>query len=117
MGGFESRVQQMVNSTDKPIIITEFGQSCQATDGASESCPGTYEGKAMGYDETILTIAEKYKVSWLPWSWRPMAGGPNSCTITPSDMVNCWQQVTTQRKRRCASRNWHHVHRVFSSWH
>lgn len=76
--GFESRVQQMINGTDKPIIITEFGQGCQATEGAAESCPGTYEGKAMGYDETILTIAEKYSVSWLPWAWRPMAAGPNT---------------------------------------
>jgi hypothetical protein len=76
--GFESRVQQMINSTDKPIIITEFGQSCQPTEGASENCPGTYEGKTMGYDETILTIAQKYGVSWLPWAWRPMAAGPNT---------------------------------------
>jgi hypothetical protein len=78
--GFESLVQQMINGTKKPIIITEFGQGCQPTHGASENCPGTYEGKTMGYDETILTIAEKYSVSWLPWAWRPMASGPNTKT-------------------------------------
>jgi len=76
--GFESRVQQLINATDKPIILTEFGQSCNPTEGAAEQCPGTYEGKAMGYDEIILTIAEKYSVSWLPWAWRPMAAGPNT---------------------------------------
>merc|ERR1712032_1719677 len=75
---FEGYVEKLTNSTDKPIIITEFGQSCQPTHGASESCSGTYEGKTMGYDETILTIAQKYSVSWLPWSWRPMAAGPNT---------------------------------------
>lgn len=78
--GFERNVQQMINSTDKPIIITEFGQGCQPTEGASEKCPGTYEGKSIGYDETILTIADKYSVSWLPWAWRPMASGPNTKT-------------------------------------
>jgi hypothetical protein len=76
--GFESLVQKVINGTDKPIIITEFGQGCQPTEGASESCPGTYDGKTMGYDETILTIAEKYSVSWLPWAWRPIASGPNT---------------------------------------
>jgi hypothetical protein len=76
--GLESRVQQIINATDKPLIFTEFGQSCQPTVGADFSCPGTYEGKAMGYDEIILTIAEKYSASWLPWAWRPMAAGPNT---------------------------------------
>jgi len=76
--GFESRVQQLINGTDKPIIITEFGQGCQPTEGGAESCPGTYDGKTMGYDETILTIAQKYSVSWLPWAWRPLATGPNT---------------------------------------
>merc|ERR1711920_823116 len=75
---FESYLQKVINGTDKPAIITEFGQSCQPTEGAAESCEGTYQGKTMGYDETILTIASKYGVSWLPWSWRPMAAGPNT---------------------------------------
>ena len=39
--------------------------------GACESCPATYDGKNMGYDEAILTIATKYGISWLPWAWRP----------------------------------------------
>lgn len=76
--GFESRIQQMINGTEKPIIITEFGQGCQPTEGAAESCPGVYDGKAMGYDESILTICQKHAVSWLPWAWRPMASGPNT---------------------------------------
>jgi hypothetical protein len=76
-GNFEGYVQKMMNATDKPIIITEFGQGCQPTHGAAEKCPGTYDGKVMGYSEAILTIAQKHSVSWLPWAWRPMAGGPN----------------------------------------
>lgn len=78
--GFESLVQQLINETDKPIIITEFGQACQPTDGAAEQCPGTYEGNTMGYDEAILTISQKYDVSWLPWAWRPLAAGPDTKT-------------------------------------
>lgn len=71
---FESFVEKVISGTDKPVIITEFGQSCQPTEGASESCPAS----SMGYDEEILTIAQKHSVSWLPWAWRPMAEGPNS---------------------------------------
>ena len=78
--GFESMLMTVFNATDKPAIITEFGQGCQATHGAAESCPGSYEGRLLGYDETILTIATKYNVSWLPWAWRPMAKGPNTKT-------------------------------------
>ena len=59
--------------TDRPIIITEFGQSCCPTKGKCEQCPGTYDGKTMGYDEAILTVANKHQVSWLPWAWRPGA--------------------------------------------
>jgi hypothetical protein len=75
---FESYVEKLITGTGKPVIITEFGQSCQPTEGAAENCNGTYEGKTMGYDETILTIAQKHGVSWLPWAWRPMATGPNT---------------------------------------
>jgi hypothetical protein len=75
---FESYVEKLFNGTDKPVIITEFGQGCQPTAGAAEQCEGTYEGKKMGYDEAILTIAQKHGVSWLPWAWRPMTTGPNT---------------------------------------
>merc|ERR1719454_1887321 len=74
---FEGYVEKLLK-TNKPVIITEFGQGCQPTEGAAEQCSGTYEGKTMGYDETILTIAHKYSISWLPWAWRPMAAGPNT---------------------------------------
>jgi len=76
--GFEAALQTVLSGTDKPVIITEFGQSCNPTHGASENCPGEYQGKTMGYDETILTIADKNAVSWLPWAWKPMASGPNT---------------------------------------
>lgn len=74
--GFESYVSTLMTGTGKPTIITEFGQGCNPTHGASESCPAD----TMGYDERILTIAQKNGVSWLPWAWRPMAGGPNPKT-------------------------------------
>lgn len=76
--GLESALQTILQGTDKPLIVTEFGQSCNPTHGAAQDCPGEYDGKVMGYDETILTIADKYAVSWLPWAWRPAASGPNS---------------------------------------
>lgn len=77
---FENYLQTVIDGTDKPLIITEFGQSCQPTKGAAEQCESTYEGKTMGYDEAILVIANKHSVSWLPWAWRPMAAGPNTKT-------------------------------------
>lgn len=74
--GFESYLSSLLTGTDKPAIITEFGQSCNPTHGASEDCPED----TMGYDERIVTIADKNAVSWLPWAWRPMATGPNPKT-------------------------------------
>ena len=72
--GFEAMVAAVLAPhTDRPLIITEFGQSCCPTNGACEECPGTYDGKTMGYDEAILAIANKHQVSWLPWAWRPGA--------------------------------------------
>ena len=78
--GFEAHLQAVMNGTDRPSIITEFGQACCATDGACMSCPGTYGGVTMGYDEAILTIAAKYSVSWLPWAWRPPASNSSGRT-------------------------------------
>lgn len=64
-------------ATGKPAIITEFGQGCNPTHDAAEQCDGVYDGKTMGYDETIVTIADKHGVSWLPWAIRGPASGPN----------------------------------------
>merc|ERR1712054_309864 len=47
-----------------------------------------YNGKAMGYDEAILTIAQKHGVSWLPWAWLPRAAngdGPKCEDINGGD--------------------------------
>merc|ERR1712032_944166 len=65
-------------ATGKPAIITEFGQGCNPTHGASEECEGVYDGQTMGCDETIVTIADKHAVSWLPWAWRGPAKGLNT---------------------------------------
>lgn len=75
---FESYLTKVLDNTDKPAIITEFGQSCNAVEGPAEQCDGTYDGVAMGYDHTIVTIADKHAVSWLPWAWKPQASGPNT---------------------------------------
>eukprot|EP01043_Picozoa_sp_COSAG02_P008586 COSAG02_NODE_277_length_25939_cov_108.963971_13_plen_259_part_00 len=72
--GFEAHIVAVTNGTDRPSIITEFGQACCPTGGVCESCPASYGGVSMGYDEAVLTIAAKYGVSWLPWAWRPPAG-------------------------------------------
>lgn len=75
---FETYAKKVLDGTDKPVIITEFGQSCNPTHGAAEECSAEYDGKTMGYDETILTIADKYGLSWMPWAWRGPAKGPNT---------------------------------------
>lgn len=72
--GYASMVQTLVNGTNKPLIITEFGQGCSPTHGPGSGCQDT----GMGYDETILSISKQYSVSWLPWAWRPEANGPNT---------------------------------------
>merc|ERR1719201_1389107 len=71
--GFESYLSTLLTGTDKPAIITEFGQGCNPTHGASENCPED----TLGYDERILTTVDTNAVSWLPWAWKPMATGPN----------------------------------------
>ena len=47
--GHISYLQVLHNSTDKPVIVTEFGQACCPTDGPCEGCPAfTRDGKTMG---------------------------------------------------------------------
>ena len=75
--GFDLMVQSVRNATDKPLIITEFGQACCATNGPCMSCGPT---GSVGYDEAIIQICQKYAVSWLPWAWRPGTLGPNTNT-------------------------------------
>ena len=69
--GFESFVETLKLSTDKPMIITEFGQACCSTHGECEHCPAS----GWGYDEEILNTCVANRVSWLPWAWRPSAAG------------------------------------------
>jgi hypothetical protein len=75
--GFEAYLIKVNNATKRPSIITEFGQQCcPTTGGVCEHCPTD----KLGYDEHIMAIAQNYSVSWLPWSWRPAASGPNTKT-------------------------------------
>lgn len=70
--GFDAMLNEVHSNTDKPTIITEFGQACCATAGACESCPAS----SNGYDEDVLMACNKYDTSWLPWAWRPAASNP-----------------------------------------
>jgi hypothetical protein len=63
----------IVSGTDKPIVITEFGQFCCDTNGSCYAYPGSWNGNNVGYDEAILMISQEYNISWFPWSWRPGA--------------------------------------------
>jgi len=76
--GFETYVTAVLSATGKPAIVTEFGQGCNPTHAASEQCDGVYDGKTLGYVETIATIADKHAVSWLPWAWKGTTSGPNT---------------------------------------
>jgi len=76
--GFLDMVKKIKDAgITKPLVITEFGQSCCDTDGQCYQYPGTWNGKAMGYVEAIINIALDQKISFLPWAWRPVAGTSN----------------------------------------
>ena len=77
--GFGSMVDEMYSKTDVPVVATEFGQACCATDGACESCAATGD---VGYDEAIVQLLANGRGSWMPWAWRPEGngdGGGGSC--------------------------------------
>jgi len=73
--GFEVMVKDVQENTNKPVIITEFGQFCCPTDGECYKYPGEWNGQHMGYDEAILHISTQYNISWTPWAWRPTNRG------------------------------------------
>jgi len=76
--GFSDMVSKLRDAgVTKPLIITEFGQSCCDTDGACFDYPGTWDSKTMGYVEAIINICEANAISFLPWSWRPTATTSN----------------------------------------
>lgn len=70
--GFENHCKNIVENTDKPIILTEFGQFCCDTDGACYDYNGTWDGHTFGYNEAIINISNKYGASWMPWAFRPI---------------------------------------------
>ncbi len=74
--GFAAMAANVKKNTNKPLIITEFGQACCATHAACEQCPAS----ANGYDEDVLITAKSLGASWLPWAWRPSASGLNTAT-------------------------------------
>ena len=69
----EAYIQEIQSSTDKPVILTEFGEFCCETNGACGLFEGSWDGHDMGYAEAIIYIADTYGLSWTPWSWRPGA--------------------------------------------
>eukprot|EP00051_Salpingoeca_urceolata_P011188 m.138240 g.138240 ORF g.138240 m.138240 type:complete len:423 (-) comp17021_c0_seq1:8-1276(-) len=74
--GVSSMLAQVEAGSDRPMIFTEFGQTCCATHGTCEHCAQT--GNSKGYDETLLDLALAHGVSWLPWAWRPAASNKGS---------------------------------------
>lgn len=72
--GFEGMINMVLNSTERPVIITEFGQACCGTHTQCESCLSS----SVGYDEEVMQIAALHSISWLPWAWRPMSSGPDT---------------------------------------
>jgi hypothetical protein len=80
--GFEARIVAVMKGSAAPVMVTEFGQGCCATNGKCYNYNGTYGGQPMGYDEAILNICHKHGVSWMPWAWRPVVVkfGPNTKT-------------------------------------
>lgn len=72
---FEALVAYMQKNIARPLILTETGQYCCATNGACYLYPGTYQGETMGYLEAVLEIAKKQELSWTLWGWRPNTNG------------------------------------------
>jgi len=85
--GFELMVKGVRSGSDKPIIATEFGQYCCATNGSCYQYPGTYDNKKMGYTEAIINVCEKYGVSYTPWAWRPPSQTGNNCLDMNAGLV------------------------------
>ena len=67
--------EKLQSKTDKPIILTEFGQFCCDTNGSCGLYEGKWDGEEMGYAEAVVTVAQTYGASWTPWAWRPGAAG------------------------------------------
>jgi len=55
------------------MINTAFGQFCCPTHGECATYNGIYDNQHMGYNEAILTINQKYGVSWTASDWTPGA--------------------------------------------
>ena len=71
--GFKQLVDQVKSGTNKPMIMTEFGQFCCDTHGSCYQYNGSFEGQQMGYVEAVMSIAAANGISWTPWAWRPGA--------------------------------------------
>ena len=69
----EKYIKEIQRKTDKPVILTEFGQFCCETNGSCGLYEGSWDGKDMGYAEAVVSIAQAYGASWTPWAWRPGA--------------------------------------------
>eukprot|EP01062_Namystynia_karyoxenos_P066001 TRINITY_DN60025_c0_g1_i1.p1 TRINITY_DN60025_c0_g1~~TRINITY_DN60025_c0_g1_i1.p1 ORF type:complete len:440 (+),score=137.86 TRINITY_DN60025_c0_g1_i1:163-1320(+) len=75
--GFDQLAAAVMSGAPRPVVLTEFGQSCCAADGACFAYDGEWGGKPMGYVEAIITIAFNRGISWMPWAWRPQAATSN----------------------------------------
>ena len=107
-------VEAVQSSTNKPVIITEFGQFCCDTNGACYKYPGTWNGVKMGYDEAILTISQDKNVSWTPWSWRPTNQG-NYEGHECQDLNGNADAVTLSHPTDGKGADWEHLWATYAS--
>jgi len=75
---FATSLSQVLQTTKRPVIVTEMGQFCCASEGSCFQYPGTFNGQAMGYVRAILTELASTQMSWTAWGYRPGIGG--DCT-------------------------------------
>lgn len=73
--GFATRLEQVLVQTKRPVVVTEMGQFCCASEGACFQYPGTFNGKSMGYVRALLTEMQATQTSWTAWAYRPGTGG------------------------------------------
>jgi hypothetical protein len=75
INGFLALVNTLKAGSSRPIIATEFGQYCCATNGACYQYDGTYQSKSMGFVEALMNVFTSQGISWTIWGWRPGSGG------------------------------------------
>ena len=72
--GFATRLNTVLTQAKRPVVVTEFGQFCCASESACFQYPGTFNGQSMGYVRALLTEMQNKQTSWTAWGYRPNSG-------------------------------------------